>query len=156
MGINTKIAKIPFFILYLILVVLTSYNWIRVILFQKNFEVFRTEQPWDYYLSNFFSNTFGISHQQYFIFALPIILIGLYVIPKVTGKLLNTDKKTNIKGDNHVAVLAILFIAPVIFGVHKLLGPGWKNHLIPGIILIALFSIWSWIDEQKARKSTDS
>ena len=36
MGINAKIAKIPFFILYLILVGLTSFNWIRVILFQKD------------------------------------------------------------------------------------------------------------------------
>lgn len=149
MSINIKIAKIPFFILYLILAGFTSYNWIRVILFQKNFEVFRTEQPWDFYLSNFFSNTFGITHQQYFIFALPIILIGLYVIPKVVGKLLNMDKNTNIKGDNHVAVILILLIAPVTFGVHKLLGSGWRNHLIPGIVLISLFSIWAWVDERK-------
>jgi len=28
MGINSKVAKIPFFILYLILAVFISYNWI--------------------------------------------------------------------------------------------------------------------------------
>lgn len=152
MGINSKIAKIPFFVLYLVLVTFTSYNWIKVILFQKNFEVFRTEQPWDYYLSNFFSNAFGISHRQYFIFALPVILIGFYIIPKFVGKLLNLDKKTNIKGDNHIAILAILFIAPVTFGVYKILGLGWRNHLIPGIVLVTLFSVWSWIDEKKAKR----
>jgi hypothetical protein len=149
MDINSKIAKIPFFILYLILIILVSYNWIRVILFQKNFEVFLAEQPWDYYLSNFASNTFGITHQQYFLFAFPIMLAFLYLVPKLFGKLINLDKKTNIKGDNHIAVIAILLVAPVTLGIHKLLGPGWKNHLIPGVILMILFSIWTGIDEKK-------
>lgn len=152
MGINSKVAKIPFSILYLILAALTSYNWIRVILFQRDFEVFRTEQPWDYYLSNFFVNTLGISHQQYFLFAFPVILLILYIIPKVFGKLLNLDKKSNVKGDNHLALIIILLIAPVAFGVHKLLGPGWRNHLLPGIILISLFSILSWLDERNFQK----
>ena len=151
MGINSRIAKIPFFILYLILAGLTSFNWIRVILFQKNFEAFRTTQPRDYYLSNFFSNTFGISQQQYFIFALPIVLVGLYLIPKIAGKLLNIDKNTNIKGDNHVAIILILLIAPVTLGLHKLFNFGWRSCLIPGIILIILFSIWSWADERNKK-----
>lgn len=151
MGINAKVAKIPFFTLYLSLVLLTSFNWIRVILFQKNFDVFLTEQPWDYYLSGFFVNNFGITHQQYFLFAFPVILILLFVVPKIVGKLINLDTKTNVKGDNHTAVLLILLIAPVAFGIHKLLGPGWKNHLIPGFILISLFSIWSWIDEKNKK-----
>jgi len=152
MGINTKVAKIPFIVLYLILAGFTTFNWIRVILFQNNFEAFRTTQPWDYYLSSFFSNTFGITHQQYFILTLPFVLIGLYIIPKMLGKLLNLDKNTNIKGDNHVAVISILLIAPVALGLHKFFGFDWRSHLIPGIILIALFSIWSWMDEQKAKK----
>jgi hypothetical protein len=152
MGINSKISKIPFFILYIILAALTSFNWIRVILFQKNFEVFRTEQPWDYYLSNFFVNKLNLSHQQYFIFAIPVMLLLLYAIPKIFGKLINLDKKTNVKGDNHVAVLIILLIAPVALGLHKLIGPGWKNHLLPGFIFIVLFSVWSWIDEKNVKK----
>lgn len=151
MGINAKIAKIPFFILYLILATLTSSNLIRVILFQKNFEVFRTEQPWDYYLSGYFSNIFGITHQQYYIFALPIVLIILYIIPKIVGKLLNLDKSSNIKGDNHVAVILILLVAPVTLGLYKLFNLGWRSYLIPGIIFISLFSIWSWIDERSNR-----
>jgi len=154
MGINSKIAKIPFFVLYLILVAFASYNWVRVILFQKDFEVFLAEQPWDYYLSNFASNTFGITHQQYFLFAFPVMLVFLYLVPKLFGKLMNLDKKTNIKGDNHVAVIAILFMAPVTFGVHKLLGPGWRNHLLPGFILIILFSILSGIDEKKFKTTS--
>lgn len=151
MGINSKIARIPFIILYLILAAFTSFNWIRVILFQKDFEAFRTSQPWDYYLSNFFSNTFGITHQQYFIFFLPVVLIVLYLIPKIVGKLLNLDRATNIKGDNYVAIIIILLIVPVTLGLHNFFGFGWRSRLIPGIILIILFSIWSWIDEQKAK-----
>jgi hypothetical protein len=153
MGINAKIAKIPFFVLYLILVAFTSYNWIRVILFQKDFEVFLTEQPWDYYLSNFASNTFGISHQQYFLFAFPVMLVFLYLVPKLIGKLMNLDKKTNIKGDNHIAMIAILLVAPTTLGIHKLLGPDWRNRLIPGVILIILFSIWTGIDEKRAKSA---
>jgi len=141
MGINAKIAKIPFFVLYLILAVFTSFNWIRVILFQGNFEAFRTTQPWDYYLSNFFSNTFGITHQQYFIFALPVVLVGLYFIPKIVGKLLNLDKNTNIKGDNHIATLLILLTVPSILSL----------PIVTGIILIVLFSIWSWADEKSKK-----
>jgi hypothetical protein len=152
MGINSKVAKIPFFILYLILAVFISYNWIRVILFQRNFEVFGTEQPWDYYLSSFFVNALGISHQQYFLFAFPVILLILYAIPKVFGQLLTANKKSNVKGDNHLALIIILLIAPVTFGVHKLLGPGWRNHLAPGIILISLFSLLSWLDERNFQK----
>ena len=149
MGVNTKIAKIPFTVLYLILAGFTSFNWIRVILFQRNFEAFRTEQPWDYYLSGFFVNNFGLTHQQYFLFAFPIMLLLLYFIPKVVGNLMSLDKRSNIKGDNHVVIILILLIAPVALGVNKILGPGWRNHLIPGICLVVLFSILSWIDENK-------
>jgi len=151
MGINSKIAKIPFFVLYIILAILTSFNCIRVILFQSNFEVFRTQQPWDYYISSFFANTFGITQQQYFIFAFPVILLGLYIIPKIVGKLMGLDKNSNIRGDNHVATILILFIAPTTLGLHKLFDFGWRSYLIPGIILISLFSIWSWIDEKNKK-----
>ena len=152
MGINSKIAKIPFFVLYLTLVSFTSYNWIRVILFQKDFEVFLAEQPWDYYLSKFASNTFGITNQQYFLFAFPVMLVFLYLVPKLFGKLMNLDKKTNIKGDNYIAVIGILLVTPSILGVHKLLGPGWRNRLLPGFILIILFFILSGIDEKKFKQ----
>jgi hypothetical protein len=151
MGINSKIAKIPFIVLYLILVAFTSFNWIRVILFQRNFEVFRTQQPWDYYLSSFFAKTFGITQQQYFIFAFPVMLLGLYFIPKIIGKLMDLDKKSNVKGDNHVAVIIILLVAPVTLGLYKLFNFGWRSYLIPGIILISLFSIFSWIDERNKK-----
>jgi len=148
MGINSRIAKIPFFILYIILLVFVSFNWIRVILFQNNFEAFRSTQPWDYCLANLFANTFSTTQQQYFIFVFPIVLIGLYFIPKIVGRLINLDKKTNIKGDNHVVIILILFVAPVTLGLHKFFGFSWRSYLIPGIVLISLFSLWSWIDEK--------
>ena len=128
-----------------------SFNWIRVILFQEDFEAFRTSQPWDYHLSNFFSNTFGITHQQYFIFALPVVLICLYLILKNVGKLLNLDKNTNIKGDNHIAVILILLVVPTTLGLYKLFDWGWRSYLIPEIFLITLFSILSWMDEKNKK-----
>jgi len=141
MGINARIAKIPFIVLYLILAGFTSFNWIRVILFQRNFEIFRTTQPWDYYLSNFFTTSFGITHQQYFIFAFPIVLICLYLIPKLFGKLMSMDKNSNVKGDNHVAVILILLTAPSIMSL----------PIVSGIVLIVLFSVWSWVDERNKK-----
>lgn len=141
MGINSKIAKIPFFILYLLLASLTSFNWIRVILFQKDLEAFRATQPWDYYLSAFFSSNFGATQRQYFIFAFPVVLTLLYLIPKLFGKLIGMDKNSNVKGDNHVAFILILLIAPSIFGL----------PIISGVIFIILFSVASSIDEQKSK-----
>lgn len=149
MGINSKISKVPFFILYLILATLTLYNWVRVVLFQTNFEIFRIEQPWDYYLSNFFSSFFGITHQQYFLFSLPIILLILYFIPIIFGRLLNLDKKSNIKGDNHLSLIIILLIIPGVFDFPHLFGSSWQSHLSLGLLLVILFSIWSWIDEKR-------
>ena len=142
MGINARIAKIPFFILYLMLAGLTSFNWIRVILFQKNFEVFRSTQPWDYFLSNLFADVFGVSQRQYFIFAFPVALLGLYFFPKVIGKLMGLDKKSNVKGDNHVAILLVLLVIPSLVGM----------PVISGVILMVVFSLLSWLDEQKAAK----
>lgn len=138
MGINSGLAKVPYLALYSVLAVLVSFNWIRVILFQKDFEIFRTSQPWDYHLSNFFSASFGITHQQYFIFAFPVALASLYITPKLFGKLMRMDKKSNVKGDNHVVALLILLIAPSIIGL----------SITSGIILIVLFSLWSWKDER--------
>jgi len=154
MGINSKIAKIPFLLLYAINASLILFNWLRVIFFQNDFDVFATEQPWDHFIATKFSEIFQTSYHSYFIFTLPIYLVLLFLFLKLTGKLLNLDKKSNIKGDNHIAVIIILFIAPVTFGVNKLLGPGWRNYLLPGVILIILFSILSWVDEKKYKTAS--
>ena len=142
MGINSKIAKIPFWVLYLIMTVVTSFNWIRVILFQKNFEVYRSTQPWDYYLSKLFADVFGTSQREYFIFAFPVVLVGLYVLPIIVGKLMSLDKKSNIKGENHVSALLILLVVPSLLGM----------PVIVGIILVIAFSLLSWMDESKAKR----
>jgi len=152
MGINSKIAKIPFLLLYLINASLILFNTFRVILFQEDFTAFATEQPWDYFLAKKFTETFSITYRTYFIVALPIYLILLFVFLKIIGKLLDLDKKSNIKGENHIAVISILFIAPATFGVHKLLGSGWKNLLLPGLILIIIFTILSAVDEKKSKQ----
>lgn len=156
MDINRKIAKIPFAVLYGIFALLVSFNWLRVFLFQREFSVFESEQPWDFYLSSIASRLFGIEQRQFFVFAIPIVLIVIFGVLKLTGWLISLDKKTEIKGDNHSAIVAILLVLPVSLGVHKLLGPGWRNHLLPGIVLIIAFSIWTGIAESKAKKEKPS
>ncbi|PIR43830.1 hypothetical protein COV24_00700 [candidate division WWE3 bacterium CG10_big_fil_rev_8_21_14_0_10_32_10] len=148
MGINSKIAKIPFFVLYLIIATLVSLNWIKVIIFQKDFENFRSTQPWDYYISSFAVQTLGVTHQQYFLFALPLILLGLYGLFKILGNLLDKDKKTNINGGNHIAIIALLLVLPGVLNISKYVDMGKQTHLLIGIILVFLFSVWSWMDEK--------
>lgn len=151
MSLNAKIAKIPYFLLYLILVGFTATNWIKVILFQKDWSLFQARQPWDYWLASLFSRAFGLPLQQYFLIALPLVLLGLYFLPKLIGKLINLDKSTNIKGDNHAAVIFLLLIIPPSLGLSAPFDSGWQSYLAPGLILIALFSFWSWLDERSQR-----
>lgn len=80
------------------------------------------------------------------------MLLGLYIIPKALGKLMSLDKKSNVKGDNHIAIILLLLIVPVTLGAQKIIGLGWRGYLIPGIVLIVLFSILSWADEEKNKK----
>lgn len=148
MGINAGIAKIPFWILYLFLAALTSFNWIQIILFQADLEAFRYAQPWDYYLSKFFADTFGTTQKQYFVFTLPIVLICLYLIPKFFGKLMSMDKNSNVKGDNHVAILIAFLFVPSVFNLQAF-GIAPANYLIVSFMMIGVFSIISWLDEQK-------
>jgi len=152
MGINSKIAKIPFLFLYIINASLILFNTLRVILFQEDFTAFATEQPWDYFLATKFTETFSITYRTYFIVTLPIYLFLLFVFLKIVGKLLDLDKKSNIKGENHIAVISILFMVPATLGVHKLLGSGWKNLLLPGFILVIIFTIVSAVDEKKSKQ----
>lgn len=155
MEINSKVARLPFWCLYLVLAVLVLFNWGRVILFQKDFEVFRSSQPWDYYLSRFFAEIFEVSQRSYFVFALPVVLAGLYLVPKVLGKLMSLDKATNVRGDNHVALILILLTAPATFGIHRFLSLRAAGYFLPGVILVIIFSILAAADERGYKKKKD-
>ncbi|MCL4374884.1 hypothetical protein M1523_03400 [Patescibacteria group bacterium] len=154
MGINSKIAKIPFWGLYLILAALTAFNWLRVILFQADFEAFRHTQPWDYYLSRLFADTFGTTQKQYFIFALPVVLIFLDLVPKLFGKLISLDKGSNVKGDNHVAILLMFLFIPSVFNFQALFGLAAPDYLTVSVLMIGIFSLLSWLDERQAKTKT--
>jgi len=151
MKINSTVAKIPFWVLYTISVFLVSFNWIKVVFFQKNFSAFKFTQPWDYYLFGFFEKYFGVSPQQYFIFALPVVLIFLYIVPRFFGKLMSLDKKSNIKGDSHVSFMIILMLLPTTIGLQRFFDTGWRGQLTPGIVLMVVFSIVSWFDEKRQK-----
>ena len=53
MGINSRVVKIPFFVLYLLLTLLTSFNLIRVILSQK---ILKFINPFTYNFINYAIN----------------------------------------------------------------------------------------------------
>ena len=69
------------------------------------------------------------------------MLVILYLIPKLAGKLLNLDKNSNVKGDNHTALLLILLVAPSVFGIGIFLG----------LLMVVVFSVLSWMDERGAK-----
>jgi len=52
------------------------------------------------------------------------------------------DRKSNVKGDNHVATLIILLVTPSLMGMPAM----------SGIVLLVIFSFLSWVDEQKFKK----
>ena len=54
---------------------------------------------------------------------------------------MSMGKNSNVKGDNHVAVLLILLTAPSILSL----------PVVSGVLLIVLFSIWSWVDEKNKK-----
>jgi len=155
MDLNKKIVKIPFWILYGILACLVIFNWLSVYLLQKDFSAFRSEQPWDHFLASFASNIFNIEYRQYFLFAIPVVLLIMLGAIKFGGWLISLDKNTQIKGDNHIAIIGILLILPTVFGLHRFIG-GWRGNIIPGVMLIIIFSIWTGIEDHKFKKKNIS
>ncbi len=112
MQLNQKISKIPFLWLYGIAALFYILPAVNVFLFQKNILLFAKDQPWDFLLAGKLAELFDLPVKEGFLLAIPVVLVFLFIIIKAVGRLVNLDKKTNIKGDNYIAAVAILFMLP--------------------------------------------
>lgn len=74
------------------------------------------------------------------------------MIPKLFGKLMGKDRNSNVKGDNHVALLLISLFIPSVFNIQALFGIAPKDYLIVSFLMISIFSVLSWLDEHKAKR----
>lgn len=160
MDINQRIAKIPFIILYGIAAFFYMLSSVSVYLHQRDLSLIETDQPWDYFLASKLSALFGVSTREGILLSIPVMLLLIYAVIKVVGWLVNLDKKSEINGDNHAAIIVIMMLLPnfifqlFLFGFGIVLVRGWGLRYagMTGFALVVIFSIVTWIGENKAKK----
>ncbi len=143
MDINQKIAKIPFWILFGILSFLVSWDFLFTYFTLKNNPSVGEGNP----VSLFIINYFGLN---YFLFWLPIALIILYGAIRLGAWILaNVDRRKDINGKNHTAIIIILLAFPnvfrqmikVFFDVWLIKGWNLKISFILGFTLMMIYVI---------------
>lgn len=143
MSINQKISKIPFWILYGILASLIIWDFIFTYLTIKNNPHMGEGNP----INVFFIQAFGL---EYFLWSIPIILILIYgVIRLGAWMVVNIDKRPDLNGKNHVAIMCILLVFPnvlreiikFLFGVWVIKGWNLKYSLVSGVALMVVYII---------------
>lgn len=163
MDINQKVAKIPFLILYGVTALFHIFSSIAIYISVdlETAYAFHKDQPWDHFLASTASRLFGIGYNDYFLFSIPVYLLFFYGVIKLGGWLIKTtSKETEIKGDNHMAIICILFLLPkvlyefgyFILGMQPIRGWGVKLAATLGFILIIIFSILTEAADRKAKK----
>lgn len=161
MNINQKIAEIPLVILYGIIACFVTISFVCTYLYQKDYSVFREDQPIDYFLASLFSNLLGTEYREYFLFAIPIMLFILYGAIRLGGWLVKAlDKNTEINGENHTAIVLILMMLPnflhlfiqVTFGIRIIEGWGGRYSLMTGFALMIIYITLTEITDRKAKK----
>jgi len=151
-NINQKIAKIPFWILYLISASIISFDLIYTHLFLSNNPQSTEGNPVNLY----FLNIFGIN---YFIFLIPAVLLVLYGVAKLAGWIIRTYyPKSQIKGDNHTMIVVILMTLPnflfneavaALFGIKPMFS--FRDTLVFGVALMIIYLIITEIVDSKAK-----
>lgn len=137
---NQKIAKIPFWILYLISAFIITFDLIYTSSFLNNNPNAHEGNPINAYFANIFGN-------NYFLFMIPIVLLLLYGAAKFAGWIIKTYyKQSQIKGDNYTVIIVTLITLPnflfnevwaLIFDTKPMLS--FRGALIAGLILMAIF-----------------
>ena len=154
MDLNKKIAKILFWVLVGIIIFQVIWDFIFTYLFLKNNPNVYESNP----VHAFFVNLWGTN---YFLFSIPIILLILFGAIKFGAWLITKCKNGElIKGDNHIAILLILLMAPNI--VHQLIQIIFRTRLLEGgfkffyflglimmIIYLTLTEYDLWISKKK-------
>jgi len=163
MNINKKIAKIPFWVLYGIIAFLTIFSFIYTYA-HMDYPRIKEGNPANHFLALTFSEIFHMDYKYYFLYSIPAVLLLLLGALKLAKWLVRiVDKRTDIKGDNHAAIIVILAMGPnvlhqiiaTLFGVYLIKNPAteFKYTTIVGIALAAIYLILAeFISEKSKRK----
>lgn len=154
MDINQKTAKIPFWLLFGIASFIIIFDFIYTYLFLSNNSAAYEDSP----IHAFFVNIFGLN---YFLIMIPISIIILYIIIRCVDWIIKKiDKKTGINGRNYTAVIIILLTFPnvlvneifYILSGRNLLGWGFRESLLAGLILAIIYISIAEIEDKKYKK----
>ncbi len=162
MNINEKISKINFWILFIVLAIFQI-----MILLLLSFYVFKNGlgsiqmiSSIDYYAANQFSSITGLMSHNYFLFAIPFYLLFWWLIIKLGTMLIEKiDEHTQINPNNHMAILIILFLFPILVFYILYFGCGLSFNLrfgsefsaIIGLFLMIIFTVFSEMEDHKYR-----
>jgi hypothetical protein len=158
MNINQRSAKIPFWVLYGSVVGITLFDLIFTYVFLSNNPNAHEGNP----VHAYFASIIGLG---YFLFLIPISLLALYGGIKLGGwAIRRVDKRTEINGENYVAVILVLLtfpnvlineIIPVLFG-KQVLRSRFDPALILAIVLVTVYIILTEIADRKSKKKRES
>lgn len=155
-NINQKIAKFPFWILYLISAFIICFDLIYTHSFLSNNPQAVEGNPINAYFASIFGN-------NYFLAMIPIVLILLYGAGKLAGWIIRRYyPKSQIKGENYTMIVVILLTLPnilfnEIFAILLNTKPmlNFRGALVFGLILMAIFMTITEITDSKATKNIE-
>jgi hypothetical protein len=158
MNINQRSAKIPFWVLYGSVAGITLFDLIFTYVFLSNNPNAHEGNP----VHAYFASIIGLG---YFLFLIPISLLALYGGINLGGwAIRRVDKRTEINGENYVAVILVLLtfpnvlineIIPVLFG-KQVLRSRFDPALILAIVLVTVYIILTEIADRKSKKKRES
>ena len=154
MDINQKTANIPFWVLYGLAAGIVLFDLIFTYTFlSSNPEAYEVN-PINAYLA-------GIIGLEYFLFLIPLALLGIYGVTKLGAwGIRRIDKHTEINGENYMAVILILLTFPnVLLNEIFLILFGKQLHisrfdpaLILAIVLTLTYIVLTEMADRKAKK----
>jgi hypothetical protein len=154
MDINQKTANIPFWVLYGVAAGITVFDLIFTYTFLgSNPEAYEGNPVHAYFA--------GIVGLEYFLFLIPVAVLVLYGITKLGAwAIRRIDKRTEINGENYMAVILILLTFPnvllneiflILFG-KQLHVSRFDPALMLAIVLTLSYIVWAEIADRKAKK----
>jgi len=154
MNINQKTAKIPFWVLYGLVAGITLFDLIFTYTFLSNNPEAHEGNPIQAYIAN-------IIGLEYFLFLIPISLLALYGVIKLGAwAIKRLDKRTEINGENYMAVILFLLTVPnvllneitiILFG-KQLHGLSFDPALILAIVLTTSYIVLTEMADRRFKK----
>ena len=154
MDINQKTANIPFWVLYGLAAGIVLFDLIFTCTFLSSNPEAYEGNPVNAYLA-------GIIGLEYFLFLIPLALLGIYGVTKLSAwGIRRMDKHTEINGENYMAVILILLTFPnvllneiflILFG-KQLHVSRFDAALILAIVLTLSYIVLTEMADRKAKK----